>query len=507
MRHNKLLLQGFVVALSVCLLLLAGQVQFASGCSTLIAGKDATKDGAVLLGHNEDNGGTRNTLHWQIPRQTHNADEVVHLKRGGTLPQVEVTYAYTWSENVGIEWSDGGMNEFGVTLGSNWAGSRVQPEEAELTDDGIGYMLRHLILQRAKTAREGVELATQLLAQFGYAHPGRSYQIADPQEGWVLHAIRGKHYVAKRVPDDEVFFVPNVYVIHDVDFEDQENYIVSEGLKEYAIEHGWYNPEDPFDFAEVFADPDSRVAKSNTYRQWGAQFLLTGTAPEFLADEWKLPFSVKPNRKIGVEDVAQILRYHYEDTSLSENPGYEKGTPHSVGERKICVGSTNTAFIAQLRADMPQEIGCIYWLATGSPCTTVFVPWYLGMAALPQEWQVAEETPLNTERPFLEYHFEPTADKLKFNPTSAYYTFCELEYLIDGNYQEEIEEVQQTWQAMEQREFTLQPYVEETALTLFDSDKELAMQYLTQYSTGLSLEALSKARLMIDDLRTTYMAH
>ncbi len=59
------------------------------------------------------------------------------------------------------------------------------------------------------------------------------------------HAIQGKHYVAKRAPDDEVYFVPNVYVIHEVDFEDHENYIASDGLKEYAIEHGWYNPEEP----------------------------------------------------------------------------------------------------------------------------------------------------------------------------------------------------------------------------------------------------------------------
>ncbi len=102
MRERKLLSQVLVVV-CVCCLFVAGQSQFASACSTLVAGKNATKDGAVLLGHNEDNGGTRNTLHWQIPRQKHSADEVVHLKRGGTLPQVEVTYAYTWSENVGIK--------------------------------------------------------------------------------------------------------------------------------------------------------------------------------------------------------------------------------------------------------------------------------------------------------------------------------------------------------------------------------------------------------------------
>lgn len=506
MRRQQSVLQVVLTCMMICVLWsLSAELTY--GCSTLIAGKDATKDGAVLLGHNEDNGGTRNTLHWQIPRQNHAADAVVHLKRGGTLPQVPVTYGYVWSENVGIEWSDGGVNEFGVALGSNWAGSRVEEEQAELTDGGIGYMLRHLILQRAKTAREGVEVATQLISQFGYAHPGRSYQIADTNEGWILHIIRGKHYVAKRVPDDEVFFVPNVYVIHDVDFEDSDNYVVSEGLKDYAIEHGWYDPETPFDFAEVFARPDGRMANSNVYRQWAAQYLLTGKEPEFLAGEWKLPTTVKPNRKIGVEDVAEILRCHYEDTAHSDNPGYEKGSPHSVGERKICVGSTNTAFIAQLRADMPLEIGCVYWLATGTPCTSAFVPWYLGMLELPQAWQVAEETPLNTKRAFLDYHFDPMPATLQFNPRSAYYAFCELEHIVEMHYQEEIADVQTVWQDFEANALALQPYVEDTALKVYQTDKQLAQTYLTQHSMMLSHEALSTARMLTNTLKSKYMAH
>ncbi len=49
MRERKLLSQVLVVV-CVCCLFVAGQSQFASACSTLVAGKNATKDGAVLLG-------------------------------------------------------------------------------------------------------------------------------------------------------------------------------------------------------------------------------------------------------------------------------------------------------------------------------------------------------------------------------------------------------------------------------------------------------------------------
>lgn len=499
---NNLLVGFGLVMLTI---LLFDATSFA--CTTIIAGKNTTNDGSVLLGHNEDNGGICNTLHWYVPRMKHEGNEYVQLRRGGKVPQVPETYAYIWSENVGLEWSDGGINEKGVALGSNWAGSRVQSEEAELTDGGIGYMLRHIILQRASTAREGVEIAAKLLDEFGYAHPGRSYQIADSNEGWVLHAMRGKHYVAMRVPDDQVYFIPNVYVIHDVDFNDTKNFIASKGLKEYAIEKGWYDEKEPFDFAKVFADPESRTAKSNTYRQWGAHYLLTGKNPVFLEGEWKLPTTVKPNRKLGLEDMADILRFHYENTELDENPGYEKGTPHSVGVRKICVATTNTSFIAQLRSGMPKEIGNIYWLATGSPCTGVYVPWYLGILEIPHQWQVAQETPLNTKRSFLDYHFDPAPEVLQFNDASAYYTFTELENLVGMNYKEEIDWVRSEWKKTERQNIERQPYLEKMLLEMYNADPDLAIQFLTDYSKRISTEVFVRAKDMIHTLKTKYMSH
>ncbi len=59
---------------------------------------------------------------------------------------------------------------------------------------------------------------------------------------------------------------------------------------------------------------------------------------------------------------------------------------------------------------------------------------------------------------------------------------------------------------MEKRALALQADVEKIAIGLFETDKELAMQYVTQYSTGLALEAFSKARMTIEELQTKYMA-
>jgi len=120
----------------------------------------------------------------------------------------------------------------------------------ELVDGGIAWGLRRIIAERARTAREGVEIAAQLIDTYGYAASGRSYQIVDKDEGWMLQIVYGKHYVAKRVPDDEVAFIPNRYTIHEVDLEDTDNYIASPDLITYAIDRGWYTPAVPGDYSD-----------------------------------------------------------------------------------------------------------------------------------------------------------------------------------------------------------------------------------------------------------------
>src|SRR4030042_3892220 len=64
-------------------------------CTTVIVGKNATVDGPVLLGHNEDWGEYLIPLRWN-PREKHQPGETVELRDGQVIPQVEETYAFIW---------------------------------------------------------------------------------------------------------------------------------------------------------------------------------------------------------------------------------------------------------------------------------------------------------------------------------------------------------------------------------------------------------------------------
>jgi len=51
------------------------------------------------------------------------------------------------------------------------------------------WTLMRLALQRAKTAREAIQVMTSLVDEYGYASTGESFSIADTKEAWLMEMI------------------------------------------------------------------------------------------------------------------------------------------------------------------------------------------------------------------------------------------------------------------------------------------------------------------------------
>ena len=177
------------------------------GCYSIVVGKNASVDGCVIMAHNEDDGLPQIVNHYKISRKKHSYGEKVRLRNGGQLAQVRQTWAYIWSELPGMLFSDSYLNEWGVCIASDNCPSRE--DKPEITNGGIGYMLRRLVAERAKTAREGVLLAGKLVERFGYIDSGRTYIICDPDEGWLARFWILEH-VKKRF-DQEGVEIPFPY--------------------------------------------------------------------------------------------------------------------------------------------------------------------------------------------------------------------------------------------------------------------------------------------------------
>lgn len=390
-------------------------------CFSIAAGRLTTKDGSVLFAHNEDDGGTLVTRLHVVPRIYHRPGEVIKFwNTGGSIPQIEgETWRYLWSEIPRYFNADAFLNEWGVAIASNACESK-ETEPYDLTNGGIYYWISRFVAGRAKTAREGVQIIAGMVEKLGYASSGRTYIVADPKETWFCSLVAGRHWVARRVPDDGVAVIPNRYTIRQVELADRQNFLGCPDLISYAIARGYYDPAsgEPFDFGKAYGSPTSQTVERNACRQWMGLMLLTGKGYPFE----DLPFSVAPDRKLTLEDLIGALRSHYETTAYDQTTG---GDPHRTPVRVICSNNTQESFVVQLRSHLPSIIGNIYWRALGRPCQGVFVPWYSGTLEIPRPYTIGEPG-LFDKLPLGERYYDPK---------SAYWVFDRMDALVDEEYE------------------------------------------------------------------------
>ncbi len=440
------------------------------GCYGVIVGRGASADGAVLFGHNEQNGLSEFPNLHVIPPLEHAPGAPVRLRAGGLLPEARHTYGFIWSELPGLEFSDAYLNEWGVAVASDGCPSRE--DRRDLTDGGIGYMLRRLVVQRARTAREGVHLAGALVEQWGYSASGRTLVIADPSEAWLVALVQGRHWVAQRVPDDGVVLLPNVYIIGEVDLADTTQFLGAADLIDYAIERGWYDPAAgaPFRFRQTYYQPGAPDGRQGVGQE------LVMRSPASLAADGQWPFAVVPRRRLTVADVAAILRSH------------DRTAP-------LCSGSTQEAAVFQLRAGLPPAIGCVYWRAAAEPCTGLLVPWYAGITQIPAEYHRPVLVPEVLE---VERHFEAAARATG----PAWYACKSLQDAVNANRSARLAPVQDVQQRFEASLFAQQAATEARALSLYAQDPEAARAFLTRYSAAVAAQALELIAAMDTALRS-----
>lgn len=447
------------------------------GCFSIVAGRKATTDGSVLFGHNEDNGFERVAGMRKIERMDHPEGEWVILPGGGRIQQVRTTWAYWWMQMPGLEYSDGFLNEHGVAIVTNQCHSRE--DAPELVDGGIGgVMLRRLVMERARTAREGVELVGSLIDRFGYMASGRTMVICDTREGWLVAMVNGRHWMAQRVPDDRVAVISNTYSIREIDLADTRNFLGAPDIIDYAVKRGWYDPaRGPFSFEEAYADRKARESIDNTHRHWSALRYLSAD-PVPTPEEARLPFAVRPKHKLAVADIIVPLRDHYENTPYDPEPGYRQKPAHKRHAFAICGPYTNSSHVFQLRSGMPVEIGALWWVAVRQPCSVPYVPFYFGSDTIPEQYRF--ETGPDGENPPI--------------PGVAYRMLGDLAQWVDADYAARIPLLRSRFDALERDCFRYQREFERYMLREWKRDPEYVRGLMGRYTQGVVARAVQDAR-------------
>lgn len=458
-------------------------------CFSVLVGKDASVDGNLLYGHNDDDG-FQLVNYYVVPRKNYPEGAELTLQSGAKIPQVKTTNKYMWMEVPGMEVSDGFMNEFGVCIGSNYCGSRET--ESDTIDGGILYDLRIIMAQRAKTAREAVEIAGALIEKLGYGGSGRSYCISDREEAWVLSAVRGRRWAAARVPDDEVMILPNYYPIAEMDLQDSDNYLGSPDLISYAQKRGWYDPiiNRPFNFREAYAAEGAIKNRGNTGRAWSAY----STLDEDYSRDDNFPFSFKPKEKVSKEKLMELLAGHSQGMQgMDKTESCTIGNPYELNEGMICNGGTIYSFVVESRPSMPTEIGTLMWLAPRRCDVQPFIPWYCGVTSVPDNY--AKEGYLNS----MQDHYTPPADIHEMSRDLAYWNFEVLSANINSDFIDKYPIALAKKVEMEASLIKAQDKFEQKVLKVYSRDPERAIEMITDYS---NLQAKKSYKQTVKLLKT-----
>jgi dipeptidase len=534
------------VTLSLFLGVLWGTARPAAACTTVMVGKRATEDGSVLMASSCDGDvmgliyvmpaqtyppGTKLPMYWNVPRPKTYEEYQANLKKGydlvGFLPTTRTYRSIILAGNL-ESMTTGGLNEYGVSIAIEFLPMR----SGLACDQGIvgpnsNHWTTSLIangLLRAKTAREAIRIIGSMIDEYGFLYyrapkAGVALPIADEKETWLLEIFGpGKEWTrdsgkpggvwcAQRIPDGEVGCSANRSRIGKVDLEDKDHFVASANIFSLAQELGFWKPEQPFVWYEVYGGPGS---KYNSLREWRA---LSLAAPSLglkatgdpAVDRY--PFSVKPDKPIAVRALMDIMRDGYEGTAfdLTEHPAFQvKGKksplarPWGPGElfdllrirpeRALCTPTSGYVFIAQLRERLPDPIGNCLWFAYGPASTSCFVPFYAGVTDLPDTWDhPANFTRIDRQQP--QWNFR-------------------LVHNLANNlrYQDAIKDIRRVLAPAEERFLGLQADVETAAASVFERSGSRATEgFLTDYARQCASNVGHACHDLVDYLMFQYL--
>lgn len=442
----------------------------------IYVGRELTADGTVLLGGT----GEEPSSHWleRVPRRRYEPGSVITVgaterarfpARLTTIPQVPETFAYltmNYSSFAGFPapLTNGGLNEHQVAVRDVWSPSRDELRAmTPRNQSGPQYSdLARIALERARTAREAVEIVGTLIDEHGYVtYGGNSHLFADPREGWVMIEYAGGQglWIAERLGPDEIRASYPGYVQEvPLDFRERDDWRGSANFVDFAVAQGWYDPAagEPFDADVVYG-------LGGTMRDPGLNFVSPGQIERELAE--RVP--------ITVPELMAMVR---DPRIADDQAGYGQ--------------------VAPLRGDLPHPELALLWVAPTSSVTAPFLPWWIGVASIPPEYGMHRYLAENAGPTFIDADFQ-----LQEATPFAGRVFRQLIYYACAFPDEHLRRVQDLLGALERETRAALPAIERAAALALDAgEAEVARTVLTEYAHARAAAALQLGRALLEGI-------
>ena len=306
-----------------------------------------------------------------------------HTKPIGYIPEVEHTYAY-------IDGNYGVANEHGLMFGECTDMSDHLRKAPYKEGGGIFYSteLSRVALERCKTARDAIKLMGSLIDEYGLWGTAETLIVADKEEGWIFEMQmipggKGGLWIAERIPDGEFCIAANQLRIHAIREGDPDQ-IFNPCLPEILKELNWaaYDEDGHLDWVKSLQAKEFNHPYYSLRRVWMG---MSSVAPSRnfppRVENWDsktYPLSVRPDKKLGFNDITRLYRNYYQGTEFDKSNGPLSGlygSPYHYGkeqgERSILSAKTAFSYVVQFNEDLPSPV---VWLSTNTPAENPFIP-------------------------------------------------------------------------------------------------------------------------------------
>ncbi len=479
-----------------------------NACTNFLITKGASKDGSCMITYAADSHVLYGELYFWAAAD-HPVGTMLDVyewdtgKFLGKIKQVPHTYSVV-----------GNMNEHQLSIGETTYGGREELVDSKgIIDYGS---LIYITLQRAKTAREAIKVMTDLVAEYGYASSGESFSICDPNEVWILEMIgkgdgnKGAVWVARRIPDGYVSGHANQARITTFPLKDPKNCIYSKDVISFAREKGYFKGKDKdFSFADAYAPIDFGGMRFCEARVWAGFNKIAKGMDKYedyamgkSADN-RMPLWIKPDKKLSVQDVMNLMRDHYEGTALDMTKDVGAGAfgnPYRwrpltweakgvkyCNERAVATQQTGFSFVAQSRSFLPDPIGGILWFGVDDAASTVYTPVYCGVTEVPENFAVGNGTIMD------------------YSPTAAFWIFNMVSNFAYTRYNVIHPEIEKLQQKLENKYVKYSNAIDNAAAQLYKTDKNLALEYITDFSLNQAANTFDEWKELYTYLFVKYM--
>ena len=269
---------------------------------------------------------------------------------------------------------------------------------------------------------------------YGYASEGETFSIADKNEAWIMELIgkgmnirngvnvnKGIVWVARRVPDGAICAHANQARIGTFPLNDPDNCLYAPDVIRFARRKGYYDgPDSEFSFKKAYCPIDFGTVRGCDARAWSAFNILTDGWFSFYDDagnavtkdaygyldyvlgnnlEGDIPLFVFPRKKVGVKELADVMRDHFEGTPMDMTQDIGAGgnaLPYRwrpmefkydgktyMNERAIATQQTGFWMVGQARSYVPDVVGGILWFGTDDAATSYLTPIYTSTTKVP----------------------------------------------------------------------------------------------------------------------------